>query len=305
MAIGMTQKGKFLITGGAGFLGSHLCRNFLNYEKDSDGAFASSNEVICISNFSNGNGNLQDLIDKPGFKMLKPNDGFDDEIDYILQFASYPSPKDFLAMPLETLYADSVGTMMMLNLATDKKATFMLASTGHIDQEYNPTKESGIYAEGKRFAEAYTMAAHRKLGTQTRIIRMFNSYGPGMRTDDGRVVPAFIVKALKDEKLEIWGGDQLVSLTYIDDMIDGIKRVLFSDVIEPIEIGSPYRISIANLAKIIIGLCGSHSKLSLAPQWVKDERMPDLQRANDLGWSPKVDIVEGLTKTIDYFKGKI
>jgi dTDP-glucose 4,6-dehydratase len=305
MGVGMTQKGKFLITGGAGFIGSHLCRNFLNYEKDSGGAFASSNEVICLSQFNNGKSNLHDLVDKPGFKMLKPNAEIKDEIDYILQFASYPSPKDFLAMPLETLYADSVGTMTMLNLAADKGAVFMLASTGHIDQEYNPTKESGIYSEGKRFAEAYTMAAHRKLGTQTRIIRMFNSYGPGMRIDDGRVVPAFIVKALKDEKLEIWGGDQLVSLTYIDDMIDGIKRVLFSDVIEPIEIGSPYRISIANLAKIIIGLCGSHSKLSLTPQLVKDERMPDLQRANDLGWSPKVDMVEGLTKTIDYFKGKI
>jgi dTDP-glucose 4,6-dehydratase len=305
MGIDMSQKGKFLITGGAGFLGAHLCRNFLDYQKDVDGAFASSNEVICVSLFNNGKSNVEDLIDKPGFKMLKPGAEIKDEIDYILQFSSYPSPKDFLAMPLETLYADSVGTMTMLNLSMDKGAVFMLASTGHIDQEYNPTKESGIYAEGKRFAEAYTMAFHRKMGVSTRIIRMFNSYGPGMRIDDGRVVPTFIAKALKDERLDIWGGDQLMSLTYIDDMIDGIKRVLFSDIAEPIEIGSPYRISIANLAKIIIGLCGSHSKLSLAPQWVKDERMPDLQRANDLGWSPKVDIVEGLTKTIDYFKGKI
>ncbi len=299
------MNGKFLITGGAGFIGSHLCRHFLGYEKDLTGVFASSNEVICISQFNNGKNNLLDLVDKPGFKMLKPHAEVKEDIDYILQFASYPSPKDFLAMPLETLYADSVGTMTMISLAMDKGAIFMLASTGHIDQEHNPTKESGIYCEGKRFAEAYTMAAHRKLGVRTRIIRMFNSYGPGMRVDDGRVVPTFIVKALKGERLEIWGGDQLISLTYIDDMVDGIKRVLFSDILEPVEIGSPYRISIGNLARIIIGLCGSQSKLEIKPQWCKDERMPDLQRANDLGWSPKVDIVNGLKRTVEYFKEKI
>jgi dTDP-glucose 4,6-dehydratase len=305
---------KFLITGGAGFIGSHLCRHFLDYKVDESGLFASGNNTICVGNLSRGNGNISDLMTKPGFytipvlnrfKQNAPWENVVDEIGYVLHFASYPSPKDHLAMPLETLIADSEGTIEMINLAHAKKATFMLASTGHIDQENDPTQERSVYCEGKRFGEAYTMAAHRKLGLETRIIRMFNSYGPGMRIDDGRVIPTFIVKALKDETLSINGGEQLISLTYIDDMVDGIDRILFSDVVEPVEIGSPYRISIGDLAQKIIKLSGSHSKLNLNPQTAKDERLPNLQRANELGWSPKVDIEEGLKRTINYFREKL
>jgi dTDP-glucose 4,6-dehydratase len=304
----------FLITGGAGFIGSHLCRHFLDHTEDPGGVFASSNEVICMGGVKRGNGNISDLQDKPGFNMTPSPNGFrryipwanvQDKIGYVLHFASYPSPKDHLAMPMETLAADSEGTMEMVNIAHAKKAIFMLASTGHIDQEDDPTKERSVYCEGKRFAEAYTMAAHRKLGLETRIIRMFNSYGPGMRIDDGRVVPAFIVKAMKGERLEVWGGNQLISLTYIDDMIDGIERVLFSDICEPVEIGSPHRISIGNLAQMIIKLSESQSKLDLNAQTVKDERLPSLQRADELGWTPRVDIREGLKRTIEYFRERM
>ena len=314
MATGLKRPKTFLITGGAGFIGSHLCRRFLDHTEDPCGVFASSNEVICMGGVNRGNGNVSDLQDKPGFNMTPSPNGFrryipwgnvQEEIGYVLHFASYPSPKDHLAMPMETLAADSEGTMEMVNIANAKKAIFMLASTGHIDQEDDPTKERSVYCEGKRFAEAYTMAAHRKLGLETRIIRMFNSYGPGMRIDDGRVVPAFIVKALKGERLEVWGGDQLISLTYIDDMIDGIEKVLFSDVCEPVEIGSPHRISIGNLAQMTIQLSGSQSKLDLNAQTVKDERLPNLQRAEELGWTPRVDIREGLKRTIEYFRERI
>jgi dTDP-glucose 4,6-dehydratase len=183
-----------------------------------------------------------------------------------------------------------------------KKAVFMLASTGHIDQEHEPTNERGIYAEGKRFAEAYTMAFHRQYGTQVRIIRMFNSYGPSMKPDDGRVVPTFIVKALRGEPLSILGGDQLVSLTYIDDMVDAIEKVLFSGMNEPIEVGVVDRVSIGDLAKMIIDLSGSSSTVEFRPSGIKDERLPSIEKIKGLGWAPKIGIEEGLQKTINYFK---
>lgn len=296
------RKGTYLVTGGGGFLGAHLCRKFLDYEVDPEGAFASSREVICLDYLNNGNGKIADLQKMPGFRVIKPGAFIPGEINYILHFASYPSPKDHLKMPLETLTADSHWTMEMVKLAEFKKAVFMLASTGHIDQEHNPVSERGIYAEGKRFAEAYTMAFHRQYGTEIRIIRMFNSYGPGMRIDDGRVVPTFIGKALRNEPLLILGGDQLISLTYIDDMIDAIERVLYSNICEPVEVGNPIRCTVGGLARMIIELSGSKSELGFKPGQYKDERTPDMEAIFSLGWYPSVGLEEGLKRTIDYFR---
>lgn len=295
------KKGTYLITGGGGFLGGHLCRRFLDRVNDESGIFAASNEVICLDYMNNGNGRVKDLVQYPGFRIGRPGSFIPDEIDYILHFGSYPSPKDHLRFPLETLSADSHWTMEMVRTAYHKNAVFMLASTGHIDMEHDPTNERGIYAEGKRFAEAYTMAFHRQYGTEVRIIRMFNSYGPGMRADDGRVVPTFIMKALRGETLTILGGEQKISLTYIDDMVDAIERVLYSDLCEPVEIGGP-QISIGFLARLIIKLAKSASKLEIKPSDIANERLPDLKKANEIGWEPVVGIEEGLEKTINSFR---
>lgn len=309
----LRKGGKFVVTGGAGFIGSHLCRNLLDHRVDPACQFAISNQVVCIDKFSKGKERIFDMTDKFGFEIIPVFNGFlnvnwnmiiSERVGCIFHFASYPSPKDHLKMPIETLHADSEGTMAMLQLAKDKDAIFVLASTGHIDQNSDPTDEKGIYSEGKRFAEAYTMAHHRKFGTEVRIVRMFNSYGPGMRVDDGRVVPTFIVKALRGEKLTILGGDQLISLTYIDDMVDGIKRVAYSDINGPVEIGTTDRISVKSLAKGIIELTQSDSQLVSIPSEIKDERIPNLEKADCLGWSPKTGIVEGLERTIEYFRSK-
>ena len=300
---------KFLISGGAGFLGSHLCRHFLDWQVDESGSFASSNRIFCLDNMSKGRDNIDDLVDKPTFQVISRSFGREsldvpilDDIGYILHFASYPSPKDHKRLPIETLMADTFGTMHMVEMAFKKQAVFLLASTGHIDLESNPTEPTGIYCEGKRWAEAYTMAHHRCFGTETRIVRMFNSYGPGMRVDDGRVVPTFIVKALRGERLTIMGGDQLMSLTYIDDMVDGIEKVLYGNISEPVELGDPRRINVYLLAKLIITLSGSNSKLEIVPQGVKDEKRPNLERAKSLGWNPKIGIEEGMARTIEYFR---
>jgi dTDP-glucose 4,6-dehydratase len=299
------KKQNFLITGGGGFIGSHLCRRFLEHTVDETGLFSSSNEIICLDHLNNGHTRISDLLSKPGFRVLRPGSFIPDEINFVLHFASYPSPRDHLRMPLETLAADSHWTMEMVKFAELKKATFMLASTGHIDQIHDPTNERAIYAEGKRFAEAYTMAFYRQYQTDIRIIRMFNSYGPGMRIDDGRVVPTFIVKALKGEKLTILGGEQLISLTYIDDMLDAIEAVLYSSIREPIEIGSRERISIGSLAQMIIELSESKSEIEFKPQTVFDEREPDLTLAGRIGWEPKIDIAEGLDRTIRDFRNRL
>ncbi len=315
MANGLNGRKSFLITGGAGFLGQHLCRHFLDYQVDQTGLFASANEVDCVVNSRKPEDEIHDLVKLPGFRVMSLKNEFQDndiqlnetigDVRYILHFASYPSPKDHLAMPIQTLMADSLLTMRMVALAKEKNARFLLASTGHIDQEKDPTREKAVYCEGKRFAEAYTMAAHRAWGTETRIVRMFNSYGPGMRIDDGRVVPSFIVKALRGEDLEIWGGEQMISLTYIDDMVDAIDKVLYGDITEPVEVGNPNRISIGHLAKKVIEISGSHSKLNIRPYLAKDERWPDLERANLLEWRPSVSIEDGLSRTVEDFRKRL
>lgn len=296
------KAGRYVITGGGGFIGSHLCRRFLDHRVDETGLFSSSNQVICIDHLNNGNGRIKELMKSSAFQVIRPGTFIPDEVHAVLHFASYPSPKDHLRMPLETLAADSQWTMEMVKLAEMKKAVFMLASTGHIDQIGDPTNERAIYAEGKRFAEAYTMAFHRQYGTEVRIIRMFNSYGPGMRIDDGRVVPTFIVKALRGEALSIIDGSQYISLTYIDDMLEAIEAVLFSGINEPIEVGSSDRLTIKSLAELILQLTGSSSPLVIKPGDIPDERMPEAKGAERLGWKPIIGLKEGLSKTIDYFK---
>jgi len=291
---------RYLITGGTGFMGVHLCRHFLD-----------GNEVLCLNGLRNEIPCSKDLEESYGFMKVSSQKDFsgidigDGGLDYILHFASYPSPKDHLAMPLESLTADCLGMISMVKLAIEKDAVLLLASTGHIDEERDPTSERSVYSEGKRFAEAYGIAAHRKLGLKIRIIRMFNSYGPGMRINDGRVVPTFIAKALRNELLNVRGGSQLMSLTYIDDMISAVEKVLYSDICEPMEVGSLHRIAVGELAKLIIKLCGSESKITMTSQQINDERLPDLQRAVELGWYPKIGIEEGLKRTINYFREKI
>ncbi len=302
-----------LITGGAGFLGSHLCEHFLNQ----------GHEVTCLDKFAKGPNNIKHLIGNPNFRIdprdllhspfidlpenfelgnYSDNPWYHGELDFIFHFASYPSPKDYMAKPIETLKADSLGTLTMLELAKEKNAVFILASTGHIDLEQDPTNERTIYNEGKRFAEAATMALHRKQGIKTRIVRMFNSYGPGMRIDDGRVVPAFIVKALRGEPIKVIGGNQMMSLTYVDDMIDGIEKVALSEESEPVELGALPRISVLELAELIICLVDNKDHVDLDPREMKEERMPLLKKAVALGWNPYMTLRNGLLNTIEDFR---
>jgi dTDP-glucose 4,6-dehydratase len=307
---------RFLITGGAGFLGSHLCEHFLKQ----------GHHVTCLDKFAKGNGFVKHLEGNPNFRIDKrdllvspwvnlPSD-YDEfrssdspwyagDLDFILHFASYPSPKDYTAKPIETLKADSFGTLEMLKLAGLKKAIFVLASTGHIDFEQDPTTERTLYNEGKRFGEALTMAIHRALGVETRIVRMFNSYGPGMRIDDGRVVPTFIAKALRNEKIEIYGGQQMISLTYVDDMVDGIEKIMLQSKSEPIELGSINRISVLDLAEKIKDLCGNGTEIEVIPKEMKEERMPKLRLASRMGWKPSIGLEEGLKKTIEDFRRRM
>lgn len=304
---------KILVTGGAGFLGSHLCEYFLKQ----------GHHVTCLDKFAKGPGNIKHLINNPNFR-IDPRDllrspwvdlpeDYDEfrssdspwyagDLDYVFHFASYPSPKDYMAKPIETLKADSLGTLEMLKLTQVKSAVFVLASTGHIDLDSDPTNERTIYNEGKRFAEAATMALHRAQGIKTRIVRMFNSYGPGMRIEDGRVVPTFIVKALRGEPIKLIGGNQMMSLTYVDDMIDGIERVALSEETKPVELGALPRISVLELAQLIICLVDNGGKVEVDPKEMKEERMPSLKRADVLGWKPDTTLTAGLINTIDYFR---
>lgn len=263
-----------LITGANGFLGSHLSRTFLTR----------------------------------GYKVIQ-SDSFDEKvgepISFVLHFASHPSPKDHLQMPIETLMADSQGTLAMLEIARGKGAIFLLASTAHIDQPGDPTAERSVYKEGKRFAEALTAAYQRKYHVITRIVRMFNSYGPGMRLDDGRVVPTFIMKALQNDPITLIGGGQLISLCYVDDMVEAILKVLLSNSLAPVEIGSSEQVTIRRLAEMVIELTGSKSSLVVIPEYVQSERLPNNSKIYELGWKPKVDLVAGLERMIEDFKQRL
>jgi dTDP-glucose 4,6-dehydratase len=309
---------RMLVTGGAGFLGSHLCDHFI----------ALGYEVICMDNLIKKENieNITHLLGHERFKFIKYDVTeylyLEGKVDDILHFASLASPKDYLDYPIQTLKVGSLGTHKALGLAKEKGARFLLASTSEVygDPKEHPQPESypgnvdpvvprGVYDEAKRFAEAITMAYHRTHGVETRIARIFNTYGPRMRLDDGRALPNFMVQALKGEDITVYGdGAQTRSFCYVEDLIDGIKKLLNSDEAEPVNLGNPEEISILDFAKEIVRLTGSKSRIVFNPLPQNDPkvRQPDITKAKRiLGWEPKVSREEGLRRTLEYFKGKI
>ena len=305
---------RVLITGAAGFLGSHLCDRFI----------AEGMDVLGMDNLITGNmENLEHLMGNPKFTFFN-NDVSNfvhvpGELDYILHFASPASPIDYLKIPIQTLKVSSLGTHNLLGLALNKKARILVASTSEVygdplvhpqTEEYwgnvNPVGPRGVYDEAKRFMEAMTMAYHTYHGLETRIVRIFNTYGPRMRLNDGRVLPAFIGQALRGEDLTIFGdGSQTRSFCYVDDLIEGIYRLLMSDHAEPVNIGNPHEITISDFAEEIIELTGTDQKVIYKELPVNDpmQRQPDISKAKSLlKWEPKVMREEGLEKTYAWFK---
>jgi dTDP-glucose 4,6-dehydratase len=306
--------GRALITGGAGFLGSHLADLLL--EKGHD--------VIAMDSLLTGStDNLAHLFGKKGFSFVKHDVTnyvhVDGPLDYILHFASPASPIDYLELPIQTLKVGSLGTHKALGLAKAKKSRFILASTSEVygDPLEHPQKETywgnvnpvgprGVYDEAKRFAEAMTMAYHRHHGVNTGIVRIFNTYGPRMRLNDGRVLPAFMGQALRGEDLTAFGdGSQTRSFCYVADLVDGIYRLLISDRHDPVNIGNPAEMTILQFAKEVLSITGAKSKIVFKPLPVDDPkvRRPDISLAKSLlGWEPKTPLTEGLRKTLDYFR---
>jgi dTDP-glucose 4,6-dehydratase len=308
---------RYLITGGAGFIGSHLCESFLSQ----------GHEVICMDNYSTGaQQNIAGFAANRRFTFMDHNVSRYIEVhqplDFVLHFASPASPVDYLELPIPTLKVGSLGTHNALGLAKAKSAVFLLASTSEVygdplvrpqHEEYwgnvNPVGPRGVYDEAKRFAEAMTMAYHRYHGLDTRIVRIFNTYGPRMRMQDGRVVPNFILQALKGEPLTVYGqGEQTRSFQYVDDLVAGIGRLLESGEHYPVNIGNPYEMTVLQFAKKILELTGSKSEIAYRPLPQDDPqvRQPDITKARKLlNWEPKVDLDEGLVKTIDYFRARL
>jgi dTDP-glucose 4,6-dehydratase len=305
---------RVLITGGAGFLGSHLCDRFL-----SEGY-----QVIAMDNLITGNlANIEHLFKLKEFEFYHHDVSkfvhVPGQLDYILHFASPASPIDYLKLPIQTLKVGSLGTHNLLGLAKAKKARFLIASTSEVygdplvhpqNEDYwgnvNPIGPRGVYDEAKRFQEAITMAYHTYHGLETRIVRIFNTYGPRMRLDDGRVLPAFIGQALRGEDLTAFGdGSQTRSFCYVSDLVEGIHRLLLSDYAFPVNIGNPGEITINQFAEEIISLTGAKTKIIYKPLPKDDpkQRQPDITRAKQLlGWEPKVSRSEGLQLTLEYFK---
>lgn len=304
---------RILITGAAGFLGSHLCDRFIR-----DG-----HSVVGMDNFITGSpDNIAHLIGNPNFEFIEHNvTNFiyvPGELDGVLHFASPASPVDYLEQPIPTLKVGSLGTHKTLGLAKAKNARYLLASTSEVygDPKVHPQPESywghvnpvgprGVYDEAKRFAEAMTMAYHRFHGVDTRIVRIFNTYGPRMRPADGRVVSNFIVQALRSDPITIYGeGQQTRSFTYVDDLVEGIYRLFFSNRVEPTNIGNPGEFTIRELADLVLEMTDSRSELTYLPLPEDDPktRRPDISNARAaLDWEPKVSLREGLEKTIPYF----
>ncbi|HEY0788077.1 MAG TPA: UDP-glucuronic acid decarboxylase family protein [Thermoanaerobaculia bacterium] len=309
--------GRALITGGAGFLGSHLCELFLSR----------GHEVVCMDNFITGSPqNIAHLFDQPGFRFIKYDVTdyihVDGPLDYVLHFASPASPIDYLEKPIQTLKVGSLGTHKTLGVAKDKKARYLLASTSEVygdplvhpqKEDYwgnvNPVGPRGVYDEAKRFAEAMTMAYHRFQGVETRIVRIFNTYGERMRLNDGRVVPAFVSQALRGEPLTVFGdGTQTRSFCYVSDLVDGIYRLLMSDESEPVNIGNPNEMTVLQFAEAVRKIVGSTAQIQFRPLPADDPkiRRPDITKARTiLGWEPKVQLEEGLRRTIEYFRGRV
>ena len=305
---------KILITGGAGFLGSHLCDRFIK----------EGYHVIAMDNLITGSmSNIEHLMSLENFEFyhhdVSKHIHVPGELDYILHFASPASPIDYLKIPIPTLKVGSLGTHNCLGLALAKGARMLIASTSEVygdplvhpqTEEYwgnvNPVGPRGVYDEAKRFQEAMTMAYHTFHGVETRIIRIFNTYGPRMRLNDGRALPAFIGQALRGEDITIFGdGSQTRSFCYVSDLVEGIHRLLMSDYVQPVNIGNPDEISILDFAQEIIALTGTNQKVVFhdLPKDDPKQRKPDISRAQDiLGWEPKVGRAEGLKITYDYFK---
>jgi len=305
-----------LITGGAGFLGSHLCDYFI----------AKGHHVVCMDNLLTGDmDNVAHLFGNDRFTFIKHDvTNFiyvEGKVDNILHFASPASPIDYLELPIQTLKVGSLGTHKALGLAKEKGARFLLASTSECygdplehpqSEDYcgnvNPVGPRGVYDEAKRFAEALTMAYHRYHGIDTRIARIFNTYGPRMRLDDGRALPTFIMQTLRGKNLTVFGdGSQTRSFCYVDDMVEGICKLLDSDEVDPVNIGNPSEMTILEFAKKVVNLCGSKSKIVFEDLPVGDPkvRRPDITRAKRLlGWEPKIQLEEGLKLVLEYFKKK-
>jgi dTDP-glucose 4,6-dehydratase len=308
---------RVLITGGAGFLGSHLCDRFLK----------EGYHVIAMDNLITGSlSNIEHLFKEQHFEFYHHDVSkfvfVPGKLDYILHFASPASPIDYLKIPIQTLKVGSLGTHNLLGLARVKHARMLIASTSEVYgdpeihpqvEEYwghvNPVGPRGCYDEAKRFQEAITMAYHMHHGLETRIIRIFNTYGPRMRLDDGRVLPAFLSQALRGEPLSIFGdGSQTRSFCYVDDLVEGIYRLLLSDYHMPVNIGNPSEITIKEFAEEISKLAGVELNIKYQPLPENDpqRRRPDITKAKEiLGWEPKVDRAEGLRRTYEFFKDKV
>ncbi len=303
-----------VVTGGAGFLGSHLCDRLL----------AEGYKVIAVDNLITGNtNNISHLIGNEDFSFVKHDITnyifLPGRIDFILHFASPASPIDYLKLPIQTLKVGSLGTHKVLGLAKEKKARVLIASTSEVygdpvvhpqTEDYwgnvNPIGPRGVYDEAKRFGEAITMAYHRYHGLDTRIVRIFNTYGPRMRLDDGRALPAFVGQSLRGEDITVFGdGSQTRSFCYVSDLVDGIYKLLMSNETDPVNIGNPSEITIKQFAEEVIRLTGTKSKIVYQdlPEDDPKVRQPNIDKAKRiLGWEPKVGRTEGLKITIDYFK---
>jgi dTDP-glucose 4,6-dehydratase len=312
----MTTK-RILITGAAGFLGSHLCDKFIN----------EGYKVIGMDNLITGDmDNIAHLMKQKDFEFYHCDVSkfvhVPGQLDYILHFASPASPIDYLKMPIQTLKVGSLGTHNLLGLAKSKKARILIASTSEVygdpsvhpqNEEYwgnvNPIGPRGVYDEAKRFQEAITMAYHTYHGLDTRIVRIFNTYGPRMRLHDGRALPAFIGQALRGEAITVFGdGSQTRSFCYVEDQVDGIYKLLLSDYIYPVNIGNPDEITIKEFAEEIVRLTGTDSKIVYKPLPKDDptQRRPDISKAKEiLGWEPRFSRADGLKPTLAFFKEKI
>lgn len=309
---------RVLITGGAGFLGSHLSDRFI----------AEGHTVIAMDNLITGNAqNIAHLFGHERFRFMKHDVTdyihIDGPLDAVLHFASPASPVDYLELPIQTLKVGALGTHKALGLAKEKKARLLLASTSEVygDPQIHPQPESyyghvnpigprGVYDEAKRFAEAMTMAYHRSHGVETRIVRIFNTYGPRMRLRDGRVVPNFIQQALRGEPITVYGdGSQTRSFQYVSDLVEGVYRLWHSDFVEPVNIGNPQERTILEFAEVINQLTGNTAGVVRLDLRTKDDpqvRQPDITRAREvLGWQPQVSLVEGLEKTIPWFRDEL
>jgi dTDP-glucose 4,6-dehydratase len=308
-----------LITGGAGFLGSHLCDRLID----------EGHKVICMDNLVTGNTeNIEHLFelgqDRFRFVEYDVTDYIhvNGDLDYVLHFASPAAPEDYLRLPIQTLKVGALGTHKALGLAKAKDARLLLASTSEVygdplvhpqPEDYwgnvNPIGERGVYDEAKRFAEAITMAYNRYHGVETRIVRIFNTYGPRMRIDDGRALPTFMSQALRGDPITVYGdGSQTRAFCYVDDLVDGIYRLLMSDESDPVNIGNPDEITIKEFAEEIIKITGTGSSITYEelPEDDPQVRQPDISRAREiLDWEPKVDRKEGLRRTLDYFQKKV